>query len=165
MKWIDEMFVSMEKDRAAASARKREKAASVAQTEHLKKQAPGTLKAWNALVSSITSDVNEFNNHKERAGQTPARISQRRYQCEVHLAGMQGKSLVLTLDDKDLHVSVHPEFPKQPLTIAVEFDGEGQHPSWRVGESTKENAKLSNEQLSEYLLRPVLSSAAVNGEP
>jgi hypothetical protein len=54
---------------------------------------------------------------------------------------MQGKSLVLTLDDKDLQVSVHPEFPKQPLTIAVE---------------------LSDQQLSEYLLKPILSSAAIN---
>ncbi len=63
------MFVNMEKDRAAASAKRSDK---VAQVEHLKKPTPGTLKAWNALVSSITNDVNEFNNHKERAGQTPA---------------------------------------------------------------------------------------------
>jgi hypothetical protein len=165
MQWIDDMFVSMEKDRAAASAKKSTKAAKAAPAEHLKKQGPGTLKAWNALVSSITNDVNEFNNHKERAGQTPARISQRHFQCEVHLAGMQGKSLVLSLDDKDLHVSVHPEFPKQPLSIAIELDADGQHPSWLLGESTKENAKLSNEQLSEYLLRPVLSTASVNREP
>jgi hypothetical protein len=75
---------------------------------------------------------------------------------------MQGKSLVLNLDDKDLQVSVHPEFPKQPLTIAIELDKDGQHASWVLGESTKENAKLSDEQLSEYLLKPVLSSASIN---
>jgi hypothetical protein len=162
MQWIDEMFVNMERDRAAASAKRSEKAAKAGRKEQLKKQAPGTLNAWNALVSSITSDVNEFNNHKERAGQTPARISQRRFQCEVHLAGMGGKSLVLTLENRDLQVSVHPEFPKQPLTIAIELDGEGKYASWLLGESTKESAHLSDQQLSEYLLKPILSSAAIN---
>jgi hypothetical protein len=165
MQWIDEMFVSMEKDRAAASAKRTEREAHVPATERLKKQAPGTLKAWNALVSSITNDVNEFNNHKERAGQTPARISQRHFQCEVRLAGMQAKGLILTLNDENLQVSVRPEFPKQPLAIAIELDGADQHASWQLGESTETNAKLSSEQLSEYLLRPVLSSAAINREP
>ena len=122
------------------------------------------IKAWNALVSSISNDVNEVNSHKERAGQTPARIFQTPFQCEVHLAGMQGKSLVLTFDDRDLHVTVHPEFPEQPLTIAIELDGEGQRASWVLGESTKEHAKLSNEQLSEYLLRAVLFSASAKRE-
>jgi len=162
MQWIDEMFVDMEKDRAAASTKRNEQVAKVDPAEHLKKQPPGTLKVWNALVSSITNDVNQFNNHKARVGQTPARVSQRHLQCEVHLPGMQGKSLVLTLDNKELHVSVHPEFPKQPLTIAIEFDGEGQRAAWLLGESTKESARLSDRQLSEYLLKPVLSSAAIN---
>jgi len=156
------MFVKMEKDRAAASAKRSEKVANVDRTEHLKKQPPGALKAWNALVSSIANDVNEFNSHKDRVGQTPARLSQRHLHCEVHLPGMQGKSLVLSLENKDLQVSVHPEFPKQPLTIAIELDGEGQHAAWRLGESTKESATLSEQQLSEYLLKPVLSSAAIN---
>jgi hypothetical protein len=162
MQWIDEMFLNMEKERAAALAKRGEKVAKAARTEHPKKQAPGTLNAWNALVSSITNDVDEFNKHKERAGQTPVRISQRHLQCDVHLAGMQGKSLVLTLDNQDLQVSVHPEFPKQPLTIAIELDQEGQHAFWVLGEPTKVNAKLSNQQLSEYLLKPVLSSADIN---
>ena len=50
---------------------------------------------------------------------------------------MEGKSLVLTLDNKDLQVSVHPEFPKQPLTIAIELDKDGQHGFWVLGESTE----------------------------
>jgi hypothetical protein len=165
MQWIDEMFVNMEKDRAAASAKKSEKAAKVDRTQHLKKHPPGTLKAWNALVSSITKDVNEFNNHEERSGQTPARISQRPFQCDVHLPGMQGKSLVLILDNTDLHVSVHPEFPNQQLNIAVELEKDGQHAFWILGASTNENAKLSDQQLSEYLLKPVLSCASINREP
>lgn len=163
MQWIDEMFMSMEKDRAAASAKRSAKRTEVDGTKRPRKQVPGILIAWNSLVSSIAKDVNKFNNHKERAGQTPVRISQRPLQCEVHVPGMQGKSLVLTLDDKDLQVSVHPEFPKQPLTIAIELDKDGQHGFWALGESSKESAKeLSDQQLSEYLLKPVLSSAAIN---
>jgi hypothetical protein len=165
MQWIDEMFVNMEKERSAASAKKSEKAAKVDRAEHLKKQVPGALKAWNSLISSITKDVNEFNNHKDRSGQTPARISQRRFQCDVHLPGMQAKSLVLTLENNDLQVSVHPDFPKQLLNIAVELDSDGQHASWVLGESNSENTKLSDQQLSEYLLKPVLSSASINREP
>ena len=162
MQWIDEMFVNMQKDRSAASAKRSAKTAKADRTGHPKKQPPGTLNAWNALVSVITKDVNEFNSHKERAGQTPVRISALNFQCQVHLPGLQGKSLVLTLDDNDLQVSVHPEFPKQPLTIAIELDKEGQHAFWSLGESTNENAKLSDQQLSEYLLKPVLSCAAIN---
>jgi hypothetical protein len=162
MQWIDEMFVNMEKDRSTASARRSEKAAKVDRTEHAKKQVPGALNAWNALISVITKDVNEFNNHKERAGQTPARISSRKFQCQVHLPGMDGKSLVLTLDNNDLQVSIHPEFPKQPQTIAIELDKDGQHAYWILGKSTETNARLSDQQLSEYLLKPILSSAAIN---
>lgn len=163
MQWIDEMFVNMEKDRTAESATRSERAANPHRPELLKKQSPGTLTAWTALVSSITRDVNEFNNHKERAGHTPVRVSQRHLQCEVHLPGMDGKSLVLTLNNKDLHVSVHPEFPNQPLTIAIELDKDDQHGFWILGAATKDSAKeLSDQQLSEYLLKPVLSCAAIN---
>src|SRR5271154_5970336 len=165
MQWIDDMFVSMETERAAAAlAKGSADRAKVNQTKHVKKQAPGALNAWSALVSSITSDVNEFNKHKERAGQTPVRMSQRRFQCEVHLPGMHGKSLVLSLDDKDLQVSVHPDFPKQPMTITIELDKEDHHGLWILGASTDKNAKLSDQQLSEYLLKPILSTAAISRE-
>jgi hypothetical protein len=75
---------------------------------------------------------------------------------------LHGKSLVLTLDDKDLQVSFHPDFPKQPLTITIELEKESQHAFWMLGESTKENARLTDQQLSEYLLKPILSCAAIN---
>jgi hypothetical protein len=162
MQWIDEMLVNMEKDRTAASAKRNEKAAKVDRKDHVQKQVPSVLNAWNGLVSAIAKDVNEFNNHKERAGETPVCISLRDFQCQVHVPGMQGKRLVLTLDNNDLQVSVHPEFPKQPLTIAIALDEDGQHAFWILGESTNENAKLPDQQLSEYLLKPVLSSAAIN---
>jgi hypothetical protein len=164
MPWIDEMFVNMQKERSAALAKGSANGAKASQTKHPRNQIPGALNAWSALVSSITSDVNEFNKHKERVGQTPVRMSQRHLQCEVHLPGMHGKSLVLTLDDKDLQVSVHPDFPKQPLTITIELDKEGQHGLWVLGKFTKENAELSDRELSEYLLKPILSTAAINRE-
>ena len=162
MQWIDEMFVNMEKDRSAAAAKRSEKAAKLERAGHAKKQSAAHLNAWNALVAVITKDVDEFNNHKKRAGQTPVRISSRSFQCQVHLPGMAGKSLVLTLDNNDLHVSVHPEFPSQPLNIAIELDKDGQHAFWVLGDAAKENPKLSDQELSEYLLKPVLSSAAIN---
>jgi len=121
MRWIDEMFVNMQKDRTEASAKGSQRAAKVERAKHLKRQVPGTLKAWSELAS-IT--VDDFNNNKERVGQTALRMSQRRSQCEVHLPGMHGKSLVLTLDDNDLLVSVHPDFPKQQSTITIELDKE-----------------------------------------
>ena len=162
MKWMDEMFADMEDDRVAESAKRGAKSVKVEETEHLKKQSRGASDAWNVLVSSITNDVQEFNKHAKRAGQTPVCISHRDCQCEVYLPGMQSKRLVLTLDNNDLHVTVHPEFPRQQSTITIEPDGDGQHGFWILGEHTKESAKLSAQQLSEYLLKPILSSAAIN---
>jgi hypothetical protein len=164
MQWIDEMFANMEKDRTVASDKRSEKAAKVDRKERVKEQSPGTRNAWSELVTSITNDVTEFNNHKERAGQTAVRMSQSHSQCNVHVPGMHGKGLVLTLVDNDLQVSVHPDFPKQQSSITIEIDKEGQRGSWVLGEATKESAKLSIQQLSEYLLKPVLSSASINRE-
>jgi hypothetical protein len=164
MKWIDEMFVRMEKDRAAESAQKGVRGAKVDHTEHQTKKIRGASDVWSALVSSITNDVNEFNKHQMRAGQTAVCISQRHSQCEVYLPGMHSKRLVLTLNSNDLQVAVHPDFPKQQLTITIEPEKDGQHAFWVLGDPAKEGAKLSVEQLSEYLLKPVLASAAIKGE-
>jgi hypothetical protein len=47
------------------------------------------------------------------------------------LPGMQSKSLVLTLDNKELQLSdVQPEFPKQPFAIAMELDKDGETAFW-----------------------------------
>jgi hypothetical protein len=165
MAWIDEMFANMEKEKAAASAKRSAKATKAGRKEHPKNQIPGALDAWNALVSSITNDISEFNKHKKRAGQTAVNMSQRRFQCEVYLPGMHSKRLVLTLDNNDLRVSVHPDFPPQQLTITMEPDKEGRHGFWVLGEPAKESGKLSVQQLSEYLLKPILASADTNTEP
>jgi hypothetical protein len=164
MQWIDEMFANMEKDRAAALAKRNRAGTKVKQTPHVNQPTAGTLTAWNALVSSITSDVGEFNTHKERAGQTAVRIRQRPSECEIYLPGMHSQRLVLMLDNDDLQVSVHPDFPKQQLPITVEIDQDGKHSFWVLGVSAQDGARLSVQQLSEYLLKPVLSSAAINRE-
>jgi hypothetical protein len=165
MAWIGEMFANMEKDKASALAKRGAKAAKPQRTEQLKRQIPGALDAWKALVASIANDLNEFNKHKERAGKAAAHMSQRRFQCEVYLPGMQSKRLVLTLDNNDLRVSVHPDFPAQQLTITIEPDNDGQHGYWLLGEPVKESGKRSAEQLSEYLLKPILACADTNMDP
>jgi len=167
MTWMDEMFATMETDKAAASAKR--SATKLGRTEHPENQIPGALDAWNALVSSIKNDVSYFNKHKKRAGQTAVRVAQRGFHCEVYLPGMHGKRLVLTLDNNNLEVSVHPDFPKQQLAITIEFDKESQHGFWVLGESTREEAtkkggQLSVQQLSEYLLKPILASAEITAE-
>lgn len=165
MKWIDEMFVTMEQDGAAASAKRSANTAKNGKTEHHDQQIPGAPDAWSTLISSITNDVNDFNKHKKRARQTAVRVAQRGYECEVYLPGMHGKRMVLTLDNNDLQVSVHPDFPKQQLTITVEPDKDGQHGFWVLGEPAQESGKLSVQRLSEYLLKPIFASADINREP
>jgi hypothetical protein len=162
MKWIDEMFVSMEKKRATESAHRSARAIKVDHGAHLKKPIPGVMDAWNALLSTIANDVADFNKHKKRAGQTAVRVSHRLFECEVYLPGMHGKKLDLKLDGSDLQVTVHPDFPEQQLTITIEPDKEGPHGFWVLGEPSKESGKLSVQQLSEYLLRPILASADIN---
>lgn len=163
MKWIDEMFAEIEKD-STASSKRSANGTKVNRAKHLKSKIPGVLNAWKALVSSISNDVNDFNNHKKRAGQSVVRMSQSYFECEVYLPGMHSKRMVLTLDNNDLQVSVHPDFPNQQLTITIELDKDGKHGFWVLGKITQESAKLSAQQLSEYLLKPIFVSADVSGE-
>jgi len=162
MKWIDEMFMGMEKDKAAESAKLAAKGPEVEPRERREKQVPGALEVWRARFSSIGNDISDFNKHPERAGKAPASVSHRRNLCEVYLPGMQSKRLVLTLENNDLYVSVHPDFPNQRLTITIEPDADGKHGFWVLGERTKEKATLSAQQLSEYLLKPILASASID---
>jgi hypothetical protein len=112
----------------------------------------------------MTDDIKEFNSHKERAGQTAVCIRPEHFQCEIYMGGMHSKRLVLTLDNNDLQVVVHPDFPRQQLTITVEPEKEGQHGFWVLGGSGRESVRLSARQLSEYLLKPIFSAAAINRE-
>jgi hypothetical protein len=72
--------------------------------------------------------------------------------------------MVLTLANNDLQVLVHPDFPKQPLTITFEPDEDGKHGFWVLGEPSKKSGKVSVQQLSEYLLKPILASADISTE-
>jgi hypothetical protein len=83
MRGIDEMFVDMEKDRAAVSLARKGKMANAARKRGSEKRSHPTLNAGSALVSSLTNDVNEFNSQRERVGQTPVRISRWHFQCEI----------------------------------------------------------------------------------
>ena len=84
-------------------------------------------------------------------------------ECEVYLPGMHGKKLDLKLENGDLQVTIHPDFPEQQLTITIEPDKEGLHGFWVLGEPGKEKSgKLSVQQLSEYLVKPILASADIN---
>lgn len=49
--------------------------------------------------------------------------------------------------------------PEQKQTVTMELGGDGQHVFWILREHSKESAKLSVQQLSEYLLKPVLTCA------
>ena len=158
------MFANMEKDRALASLKRSADSARAVRPAHRKEETPGARNAWTDLVSSITYDLSNFNNHRERAGQTAASIRAEYFQCEIYIPGMHSKRLVLTLDNSNLQVVVHPEFPKQHLSINVAPDEEGQPGFWQLGVSTRESARLSTQQLSEYLLKPILSAAAINTE-
>jgi hypothetical protein len=162
MKWIDDMFVTMDKDRDAESAHRRVRSNGTVTKEPVKQRIPGALDAWKALVSAITNDVNYFNSSQRRSGHTAVCIAQRRFECEVYLPGMLSKRMVLTLDGNDLSVSVHPEFPDQMFAITIMPDPDGKHSFWMLGGLAKETRKLTTQQLSEYLLRPILSSAGIN---
>ena len=162
MRWIDEMFMGMQKDKAAESVRLATKDTKARLVKHREKAVPCAPEVWTALFSSIGDDVSEFNKHQERAGMAPASVSHRLHEFQVYLPGMQSKRLVLTLENNDLYVSVHPDFPNQRLTIRIEPDADGKHGFWILGERTNEMAKLSAQQLSEYLLKPILACASIN---
>jgi hypothetical protein len=162
MQWIDDMFVTMDKAKSAEAAKRQVHRAPSDPKEHVKGRSPGSQDAWKALVSAIKNDVNYFNNHKRRKGQTAVCISDRRFECEVYLPGMLSKRMVVTLDNNDLRVSVHPDFPDQQLVVTIEPDPDGKHSFWVLGGAVKENRRLSVEQLSEDLLKPILSSADIS---
>jgi hypothetical protein len=161
MQWIDEMFVTMEKARDAESSNRQDHQSHLDLNEHVK-QSPGAQDSWKTLISAIKDDVDYFNRHKKRSGQTAVCLSERRFECEIYLPGMLSKRMVLTLDNNDLRVSVHPDFPDQKLTVTIEPDPDGTHSFWVLGSHAKESRRLSVQQLSEYLLKPLLSSGDIN---
>lgn len=165
MAWIDAMLVSTGKEAAPAPAMISGQRASVETLKNPAKQTAATLNAWKALVFAITSDVNKFNNHPKRTERGAVRVhdkllSRTHFQCEIFLPGMRSKMMVLALEnDNDVRVSIHPEFPKQRCAIRIGSDQEGECHFWVLGDTPDKTTELSAEQLSEYLLKPVLSLA------
>ena len=165
MQWIDEMFANMTRDKAVASAKRSAHRSKPDGAVDAGAARPGVGDAWGALVASIARDVDAFNRHPRRAGMAAVCVSERPLQCEVYLPGMHSQTLVLTLENEDLQVLVHPEFPNQPLAIKLDLDRDGRLRSWILGEPAEENSKRSAAELAEYLLKPVLASADINAEP
>jgi|SRR5579872_1475554 len=164
MKWIDEMFVTMKADELTAIARKQKKHITRDKPKPQAMQAAGALAAWKALTAAIAIDVNDFNLHPQRIGKSPVcmqdkMVSPTRFECDVLVPGMSSEMLVLRLDsDNSVEVSVHPKFPAQPLAITLEPDDDGHNSHWIVGNTAENMATMSVQQLSEYVLKPILST-------
>jgi hypothetical protein len=162
MKWIDDMFATMDKARDVESADQRVRSNGIVTKEPARQRIPGALDAWKSLVTAITNDVNYFNSSQRRSGHTAVCIAQRRFECEVYVPGMLSKRMVLTLSGNELDVSIHPDFPDQQLAITIAPDPDGKHSFWVLGQPAKETRKLTAAQLSEYLLQPILCTAEIN---
>jgi hypothetical protein len=167
MPWVDEMFSATRVNKASESARRRLGHASNGDTDKPDKQVSVGKEAWADLLTVLRTDVKEFNNHKSRAGHSPALMSGQtialtRFQFEVYVPEMNSRLLVLTLTGNSLHVTVRPQFPDQQSTIRLESGKNGKHYCWSLDGSGKEKKEVSVQQLSEYLLRPILSSSEID---
>jgi|SRR5579872_3571014 len=164
MKWIDEMFVTMKADEETGFALKQRKRTTKEKPKGQIAQATGVLAAWKALTAAIAVGVNDFNLHPRRAGKSPVcmhdkLVSPTRFECDVLVPGMSSEMLVLRLDgNNSVEVSVHPRFPAQQLAITLESDDEGHDIHWSVGNASGSMARMSVQQLSEYVLKPILST-------
>ena len=122
--------------------------------------------AWAELLSVMRKDVKEFNNHKSRTSHSPALMSTEslalaRFQFEVYVPEMNSRLLVLTLTGNNLLVNIRPKFPEQEATITLESK-KGKQYCWFVDGRGKEKKDVDAQQLSEYLLRPILFSSEVD---
>lgn len=167
MPWIDEMFVGMKKAKdAALESRNAQHSSSADFVESSEKQISGARDAWSNLISLMRKDVNEFNKNKRRTRQNPVLMTDEtftlaEFQFEVYLPQMNGKLLVLTLDGNCLHLTVRPEYPEQRSTITLESKS-GQQYRWVLRESREAVKTLTDQQLSERLLKPILSTADID---
>jgi hypothetical protein len=167
MPWVDEMLSATRLNRASESAKRRLDHASNSDTDKPEMQISGGKDAWADLLAVLRTDVKEFNNHKSRAGHSPALMSGQtlalaRFQFEVYVPEMNSRLLVLTLTGNSLHVNVRPQFPDQQSTIRLESGKNGKHYCWFLDGLGKEKKEVSVQQLSEYLLRPILSSSEID---
>jgi hypothetical protein len=165
MPWIDEMLSRAKENKIAADKKRRTKKLSAGQVENSEKQIHAGKRAWAELLSAMRNDVNEFNNNKSRVGHSPVLMTSEASalagdQFEVYVPEMSSRLLVLTLTGNNLHIVIRPEFPEQPSTITLSSTKNIQNYCWMLGGVEGGAQKeLSAQQLSELLLRSVLSSA------
>ena len=165
--WIDEMMAGMKQDRDAASAR-RLAAKSRAEAVEVSDQPIGASReAWEDLLSVIRKDIQEFNCHPSRAGRSAVRMtdpawSLAQLQFEVYLPERRTKLLVLTLEKNRLYVLVRPDFPVQRLSITLEATPHSPPYRWVLDVASGSRKIITVPQLSEYLLKPILSSAEID---
>jgi hypothetical protein len=167
MPWIDEMLSATRLDKAPESAKKKLGHTSDGDADRLDQQISVGKDAWTDLLTVLRADVKEFNNHKSRAGHSPALMSGQalelaRFQFEVYVPEMNSRLLVLTLTGNSLHVNVRPQFPSQQWTITLESSKSGKHYSWFLDGTDKEKKEVSVQHLSQYLLKPILSSSEID---
>jgi hypothetical protein len=167
MTWIDEMLSRRKASLDSESAlRKR------THSEHGPAEKPEKLisvgeEAWAELLAVLRKDVKEFNDNKSRAGHSPVlmsteKIALAKFQFEVYVPEMNSRLMVLTLTGNSLHVDVRPKFPDQQSTITLESSKNGKHYFWLLDATGKSKKELSVQDLSEYVLRPILSSSEVD---
>jgi hypothetical protein len=164
MPWIDEMLSRSKENKIAAEAKRRTKKLSPGPVENSEKQIHAGKRAWAELLSAMRNDVNEFNKNKCRLGHSPVLMTSEASalagdQFEVYVPEMSSKLLILTLTGNNLHVVIRPEFPEQLSTITLSSTKKSPNYSWMLGGVDGAQKELNVQQLSEHLLRSVLSSA------
>jgi len=167
MTWIDEMLASTRVNKASEAALRNKAHRTDGAKEKPDKQLSVVKEAWAELLCVMRKDVKAFNNHKSRATHSPALMSTEslslaRFQFEVYVPEMNSRLLALTLTGNSLQVNVRPKFPEQESTITLESEKGGKRYCWLLDGAGKEKKELSAEQLSEYLLRPILFSSEVD---
>ncbi len=152
----------------AESAERKHRVVNVSAVENPGEVIGGDCKeAWAELISKMRQDVDEFNNHKARAGHSPVLMtneasSAAQLQFEVYVPEMNSRVLVLTLVRKGLQVDVRPQFPDQEAAISFESRPNGCFAWVVVGKAGETGNELSVQQLSEYLLAPILAGTEID---
>jgi len=167
MTWIDQMLASTRVTKASEAALKKRTHDSDDPKEKSDKQFKIAKEAWAELLGVMRKDVKEFNNHKSRATHSPAlmsteSVSLARFEFEVYVPEMNSRLLALALTGNSLQINVRPKFPEQEATITLESKQLGKQYLWLLDGTGKEKKDVSAQQLSEYLLRPILFSSEVD---
>jgi hypothetical protein len=168
MPWIDEMFAGIRQAKDTALERRNaEHSSSVDAVTNSEEQISDARDAWSSLISVMRNDVNEFNNNKSRGRQNPVLMTEQtlsltNFHFEVYLPEMHSKLLVLTLEGGSLHIIVRPDYPDQRSTITLVSAKNSQHYCWVLREPGEAIETVTVQQLSERLLKPILSSAEID---